>query len=83
MSALQRITDSTRTSRHVRKVPICDITRERRGLVEGHADPLVLTPNDVTGNVRFVRLKDKLETLGNVAGVGNIERRSRNGHVAD
>jgi hypothetical protein len=72
-----------RQSVHVGFVPICDIARERRGLVEGHADPLVLAPNDVTGNVRSVRLKDKVETLGNVAGVGNIERRSRNGHVAD
>jgi hypothetical protein len=77
MSALKRIriTDSSRASRRVRRVPICDIERERRGLVEGHADPLLLAPDNVTGNVRAVRLKDKVKTLGNVVGVGNIERR--------
>jgi hypothetical protein len=52
-------------------------------LVEGHADPLLLAPDDVTGNVRAVRLKEKVETLGDVVGVGNIERRTRNGNVAD
>ena len=64
-------------------VPICDIARERRGLVEGHADPLLLTPNHVTGNVRAVCLKDKVEMLGDVLRLGNIQRRPRNGNVAD
>jgi hypothetical protein len=63
--------------------PNCDIARDRRGLIERHADPLLLAPDDVTGNLRAVRLKDKIETLGDVAGVSNIERRPRNGHVAD
>jgi hypothetical protein len=58
-------------------------TNSRWGLVEGHADPLLLAPDDVTGYVRSVCLKDKVETLGNVVRFGNIERRSRNGHVAD
>jgi hypothetical protein len=66
-----------------RKVPICDIARERRGLVEGHTDPLLFAPDDVTRNVRAVRLKDKIETIGDVAGVSNFERRPRNGNVAD
>ena len=44
------------------------------GLVEGHADPLLLAPDDVTGYVRSVCLKDKVETLGNVVRFGNIER---------
>jgi hypothetical protein len=57
--------------------------RLRLKSVEGHADPLLLAPDNVTGNVRAVRLKDKVKTLGNVVGVGNIERRPRNGHVAD
>ena len=57
--------------------------RDRRRLIERHAYPLLLAPDDVTGNVRAVRLKDKIETLGDVAGVSNIERRPRNGHVAD
>ena len=52
-------------------------------LVEGHPDPLVLPPDDVTGNVRAVRFKNKVETLGDVVGLCNIERRPRNGHVAD
>jgi len=52
-------------------------------LVEGHADPFRLTPDDVTGNVCAVRLKDKVESLGDVVGVGNIECRPRNGNVAD
>jgi hypothetical protein len=82
-SALPPKTDIHSKGRHVSKVPICDIARERRGLVEGHADPLLLAPDNVTGNVRAVRLKDKVKTLGNVVGVGNIERRPRNGHVAD
>ena len=71
--------------RQVRLVPICDIAREleRRGLVERHADSLLSTPDDVTGNVRAVRLKEKVETLRDVVGVGNIERRPRNGYVAD
>jgi hypothetical protein len=67
----------------VRIVPICDIARDRRGLIERHADSLLLAPDDVTGNLRAVRLKDKIETLGDVAGVSNIERRPRNCHVAD
>ena len=66
-----------RTKRHFALGPICDIAREleRRGLVEGHADPVLFSPDNVTGNVRAVRLKDKVETLGDVVGVGNIERR--------
>jgi hypothetical protein len=52
-------------------------------LVEGHADLLPLAPDDVTGNVRAGRLKDKVEVLGDVEGVSNIERRPRNGNVAD
>jgi hypothetical protein len=67
---------------HVGFVPTCDIARERRGSVEGHADPLLLTPYDVTGNVRAVSLKDKVEMLWDVV-LGNIERRPRNGNVAD
>ncbi|HWJ18236.1 MAG TPA: hypothetical protein VNR65_05855, partial [Geobacterales bacterium] len=63
--------------------PACEISRERRGLVEGHADPLALAPHDETGNVRSVRLKNKVETFGDVEGLGNIERGPRNGHVAD
>src|SRR5882757_6772536 len=48
-------------------------TRTRTwGLVEGHADPILLAPDDVTGNVRAVRLK--VETLGDVVGLGNLER---------
>jgi len=59
-------------------------TRTRTwGLVEGHADPVLLAPDDVTGNVRAVRLKNKVKTLGDVVGLGNLERRPRNGHVAD
>jgi hypothetical protein len=52
-------------------------------LVEGHADPLLLAPDDVTGNARVVRLKDKVETLGDVVGISNLDRRPRNGNVAD
>jgi hypothetical protein len=52
-------------------------------LVEGHADPLFLAPDDVTGNVRVVFLKDKVEALGDVVGVSNFERCPRNGNVAD
>ena len=69
--------------RHPKPSTICDIARDRRGLIERHADPLLLAPDDVTGNLRAVRLKDKIDTLGGVAGVSNIERRPRNGHVAD
>jgi hypothetical protein len=52
-------------------------------LVEGDADLLLLAPDDVTGNVRVVRLKDKVEALRDVVGVSNLDRRSRNGNVAD
>ena len=52
-------------------------------LVEGHADPLLLSPDDVTGNVRSIGLDDKVETLGDVVGIRNIQRRPRNGNVAD
>ena len=65
------------------KVPISDTARERRGLVEGHTYPLVFAPDDVTRNVRALHLKDKIETIGDVAGVSNFERRPRNGNVAD
>jgi hypothetical protein len=51
-------------------------------LVEGHANPLLLAPDDVTGNVRAVRPKDKVKTLGDVEGIRNIERRPGNGNVA-
>jgi hypothetical protein len=52
-------------------------------LVEGYADLLPLAPDDVTGNVRAVCLKDQFETLGDVEGVTNIERRPRYRNVAD
>ena len=52
-------------------------------LVEGDADPILLAPDDTTGNVRVVRLKGKIEALGDVAGTINLERRTRNRNVAD
>jgi hypothetical protein len=52
-------------------------------LVEGYADLLVLAPNDMTGNACAVRPEDEFETLGDVERVGNLERRSRYGHVSD
>jgi hypothetical protein len=52
-------------------------------LVEGYADLLPLAPDDMTGNVRAVRFKDQVETFGDIQGVINIERRPRNGNVAD
>ena len=57
--------------------------RSNPALVEGHADPLLLAPDDVTGNVRIVRLKDKVEALGDVVGACNLDRRARNGNIAD
>jgi hypothetical protein len=42
-----------------------------------------LAPDDATGNVRAVRLKDEVEMLGDAVGLGNIERRPRNAYVAD
>src|SRR5712691_5762825 len=40
-------------------------TRTRTwGLVEGHADPVLLAPDDVAGNVRAVRLKKRLKRSG-------------------
>ena len=52
-------------------------------LVERDADPILLAPDDTTGNVRVVRLKGKIEALGDVAGTINLERRTRNRNVAD
>jgi len=52
-------------------------------LVEGYADLLTLPPDDATRNVRAVRLKDQVETLRNLKRVGDVERRPRNGNVAD
>ena len=52
-----------------------DDAHERRKLVEGHADPLLFAPYDVTRNVRAIRLKNKIETIGDVAGVSDFERR--------
>jgi hypothetical protein len=46
-------------------------------LVKGDADPVFLTPDDVTSNVRVVHLEDKVETLGDVVRVGNLERRPK------
>ena len=69
--------------RYVSTVQICNTARERRGSVEGHADPLLFAPDDVTRNVRAIRLKDKIEMIGDVAGASNFERRPRNGNVAD
>jgi hypothetical protein len=84
-SAFPQQPDLITLAQHVSKVPISGIARERErwGLVEGHADSLLLAPDDVTGNVRAVRLKEKVETLRDGVGVGNIERRPRDGHVAD
>jgi hypothetical protein len=53
------------------------------GLFEGNADPLILTPDNATRNARAVRLKEKVETLGGVLGIGDLQRGSRNRHVAD
>jgi hypothetical protein len=53
-------------------MPICDIARDRRGLIERHADPLLLAPDDVTANLRAVRLKDKIETLEDVITVATL-----------
>jgi hypothetical protein len=50
---------------------------------QSKATPLLFAPDDVTGNVRVVRLKGKVETLGDVVRVSNLERRPRNGNVAD
>ena len=41
-------------------------------LVEGYADLLPLPPDDVTRNVRAVRLKDEIETLRNLKRVGDV-----------
>jgi hypothetical protein len=80
-----RKADITSCCRDASKVPISGIAREREHwrLVEGHADSLLLAPDDVTGNVRAVRLKEKVEMPRDGVGVGNIERRPRDGHVAD
>jgi len=59
------------------------VRRSNPVLVERYANPLLFAPDDVTGNVRVVRLKDKVETLGDVEGASDIERRPRNGNVAD
>jgi hypothetical protein len=79
---LSQPTDIIGTGRHVVKVPTSNFTRTS-GLVEDHADPVLFAPNNVTRNERAVRPKDKIETLGDVVGVSNIERRPRNGKVAD
>jgi hypothetical protein len=52
-------------------------------LVKGYADLLSLAPDDMTGNARPIRPKNKVETLRDVERVCNIERRSRNGNVSD
>ena len=65
---------------------LCALIHLRRAvaiLVEGHADPLLLAPDDVTGNARVVRLKEKVEPLGDVVGAINLDRRTQNGNVAD
>jgi len=54
-----------------------------RMLFEGHADLLWLAPDDVAGNVRVVRLEDKVETFRNVESTGDFECRPRNGNVVD
>jgi hypothetical protein len=76
--------DSLKVLDPERPIREADIAREleRCGLVEIHTDPLILTPNDMTGNVSAVRLKDEVETLGDVMRLDNIERRPRNSHVA-
>ena len=52
-------------------------------LIEGDADPILLAPDDVTGDARAVRLKDKIKMLGDVVGASNFDRRAGNGNVAD
>jgi hypothetical protein len=47
-------------------------------LLEGYANPLIITPCNATRNARFVRLEEKVEALGNVLGIGNLQRGARN-----
>ena len=67
------------------KFPAVGIAPERADpvSVEGDADPFLLPPDDMTGDVRVVRLEDQIEALGDVVGASNLDRRARNGNVAD
>jgi hypothetical protein len=73
--ALKIVAGSMRKIRQRHEVRRPPVRRSNPVLVEGHADLLLLAPDDVTGNVRAIRLKDKVETLGDVVAVSNIERR--------
>src|SRR5271170_4621191 len=74
---------SPRNSRDSNEVRHRPPGRRHPVLVKGHADLLALAPDDVAGNVRGVLLKDEVETLGDVVGVSDIDRRPRNGDIAD
>jgi hypothetical protein len=52
-------------------------------LFESHTDPISLTPDDIARKRDIVALKDDVETLRNILGVSNLNRRARNAHVAD
>jgi hypothetical protein len=49
----------------------------RNELVEGHADPLDLSPDNATRNRRAVCLKVKAETLGDILRIRDFQRGSR------
>jgi hypothetical protein len=56
-------------------VPSVHCRRTSGLLVKGHADSFLAAPDDVTRCVCAVRLRDKIETIGDVVGVSNFKRR--------
>jgi hypothetical protein len=62
----------------VAKFPAVGIAPERADpvSVEGDADPFLLPPDDMTGDVRVVRLEDQIEALGDVVGASTRNQES-------
>jgi hypothetical protein len=52
-------------------------------LFEGYANAISLPPNDITGKWYVIPLKDDAETLRDIFGVSNLNRRASNAHIAD
>jgi hypothetical protein len=52
-------------------------------LFERHPNAISLPPNDTTGKWSIISLEEDAKAIGYILGVGNLDRRSGNAHVAD
>jgi hypothetical protein len=52
-------------------------------LFESYPDPIGLPPDDATGKWNIVSFEDEVKTLWDILSAINLNRRTRNTHIAD